>query len=127
MQCPKCQSEFETVLFDAIEIDRCRHCGGIWFDASEREALQRRPGAAATFDVGSKAVGRTYDELRRCLCPRCGGRMSTVADQFQFHIEFENCNECGGTFFDAGEFKDLARLTPLERLRKLVDVWLAVR
>ena len=53
--------------------------------------------------------------------------MLRMIDRTQLHIEFECCPVCNGTFFDAGEFRDLTHLTAIERFRKLVDVWLAVR
>jgi len=53
--------------------------------------------------------------------------MLTVTDTTQFHIEFESCPSCSGTFYDAGEFKDLSELTVVERLRKALDDLLLVR
>ena len=37
--------------------------------------------------------------------------MSRMVDRVQRHIWFEKCDTCEGTFFDAGEFLDLSRLT----------------
>ncbi|MCZ6855774.1 MAG: zf-TFIIB domain-containing protein [Gammaproteobacteria bacterium] len=126
MQCPKCESEFETFTYQNVEIDRCTNCGGIWFDAQEKEDLERSQGAES-IDIGDKRVGRKYNQKRNTNCPKCGIEMLRMADKTQFHIEYEFCPTCLGTFFDAGEFKDLSELTFIERLKKLVDFWLAVR
>ncbi len=126
MQCPKCGSRFESVIVESVEIDRCMGCGGLWFDASEKETLERSESARA-IDTGDARAGREWNKTFHVDCPRCSVRMDRVVDRTQFHVEFESCPRCGGTYFDAGEFKDLASLSVMERMRKLVDIWLAVR
>jgi transposase-like protein len=37
------------------------------------------------------------------------GRMIRIVDVDQPHIWFEHCTVCGGSFFDAGEFRDFPR------------------
>jgi hypothetical protein len=37
--------------------------------------------------------------------------MTQHVDPKQRHIWYETCVECGGSFFDAGEFRDLSSLT----------------
>ena len=45
---------------------------------------------------------------------------SAMVDKDQFHIEFEMCPTCRGTYFDAGEFRDLKDHTILERVSGLI-------
>lgn len=126
MQCPKCGSGFESFRFETVDVDRCTGCGGIWLDATEKERLERIEGAGS-IDAGSRRVGKTYNAMQEVRCPRCDREMLRMADDAQFHIEFESCPDCGGTFFDAGELRDLTELSNVERLRRLLDTWLSVR
>ena len=126
MRCPKCESQFETITYENVEVDRCAGCGGIWFDALEKEDLQQIK-EAGSIDSGDKRVGKKHNDMRNINCPKCEVKMLRVADKTQFHIEYEYCPTCFGTFFDAGEFKDLSELTVVERFKKMVDIWLAVR
>ncbi len=126
MRCPKCGSDFETFTHENVEVDRCNQCGGIWFDAAEKKNLEQIDDAAI-IDSGDRRVGKKYNEMRNINCPKCDVAMYRVADKTQFHIEYESCPACYGTFFDAGEFKDLNELTAVERFKKMVDIWLAVR
>ena len=126
MRCPKCGSDFETFTHENVEVDRCNNCGGIWFDAAEKKNLEQIEDAAI-IDSGDKRVGKKYNEMRNINCPKCDVTMYRVADKTQFHIEYESCPACYGTFFDAGEFKDLNELTVVERFKKMVDIWMAVR
>ena len=115
MRCPKCDSAMERVMHESIEIDRCTLCKGIWFDAMEKEDLVALEGSGS-IDVGTAARGRRYDKMREAQCPRCSVTMTPMVDTEQTHIHFEACPSCSGTFFDAGEFRDLKEFTVLERL-----------
>jgi Zn-finger nucleic acid-binding protein len=37
--------------------------------------------------------------------------MTRVVDEQQQHIGYETCSDCNGSYFDAGEFRDLSQLT----------------
>ncbi|NQV85710.1 MAG: MFS transporter [Woeseiaceae bacterium] len=110
MRCPKCRAEMEQVDYDGVEIDRCKYCKGIWFDAGESEAL-RGTKAAIAIDTGDASSGRDFNKVDNYRCPRCSGEMAKVVDPQQTHIWFEVCSSCSGSFFDAGEFADLAQHT----------------
>ena len=92
---------------DAVEVDRCRECHGLWFDAGEIEALNHAQ-AAAALDTGDAATGAHHDALRDYPCPRCNGVMERGANSRQPNIRFETCGDCGGTFLDAGELREIA-------------------
>lgn len=110
MRCPKCRAEMEQVDYDGVEIDRCKYCKGIWFDAGESEALRDRK-AAIAIDTGDARSGKELNKVDNYRCPRCSGGMARVVDPQQTHIWYEVCSSCSGSFFDAGEFADLAQHT----------------
>jgi PAT family beta-lactamase induction signal transducer AmpG len=107
MRCPKCRSDMASLEVDGVEIDRCSSCHGLWFDSGEIEKLRGRELAAAV-ESGDTVGGRAHDEIRRYRCPRCGGRMAATIDPGPQHVRYEECESCGGSYFDAGEFADLA-------------------
>jgi PAT family beta-lactamase induction signal transducer AmpG len=110
MRCPKCRSDMLQLDVDGTVIDRCNRCHGIWFDAGEMEALRDKDIAKAV-DTGSARQGKIFDRIEDYRCPRCGGHMTRVVDEQQRHIGYETCNDCSGSYFDAGEFRDLSQLT----------------
>jgi len=120
MECPKCHSPFEKVLFADIEIDRCLECRGLWFDMLEQEDLIRIAGSEA-IDIGDDQVGAQYSDMQNIKCPQCVVAMIPMVDRDQFHIKYESCPTCFGTFFDAGEFRDLKEHSVLERFREMLD------
>jgi uncharacterized protein len=100
MRCPKCDGDMERVIFHEIEIDRCSLCRGLWFDMLEKEDLVAIEGSE-TIDIGNPSSGKRYDKD-------------------QHHIHYESCPTCYGTFFDAGEFRDLKEFNVVERFIEMV-------
>jgi Zn-finger nucleic acid-binding protein len=93
----------EPVRLADTEIDRCRGCGGLWFDMLEHEDLRTVP-AAATLDTGDPAVGARYDRVGLVRCPVDNQPMVRMVDRAKPDLWFESCPLCYGVFFDAGEF-----------------------
>ena len=120
MQCPKCEGEFEKIVFSNIVVDRCQNCKGLWFDMLEKDDLVQIEGSEI-IDVGSDQVGDQYREMREIDCPVCEQPMIPMVDKDQFHIKYESCPLCFGTFFDAGEFRDLKELSVLERFGQMLQ------
>ncbi len=110
MRCPKCRSDMDQIVYHDIEVDRCSLCSGLWFDAGEIEQLKTRK-AATAIDIGDAATGKQSNAIDDYRCPRCSGAMIKMVDSEQRHIWYEKCSECHGSFFDAGEFRDLAERT----------------
>ena len=119
IRCPKCRTDMEQVDFEGVEVDRCRSCKGLWFDAGEIEALSSK-NAAAALDTGDVATGMQHNALQDYECPRCSATMQPVVDERQPHIAFETCTACQGSFLDAGELRDLAHLKVGEFIRSLL-------
>jgi Zn-finger nucleic acid-binding protein len=100
----------ELLTIEGVEIDRCTTCRGLWFDPGETGKLRDRKTAAA-IDIGDPVMGKARNASDHYRCPRCGGRMLGKADAKQRHIWYEECEACHGSYFDAGEFSDLATLS----------------
>jgi len=97
----------EKQVVSGIHVDRCSSCFGLWFDSGEVERLSN-PEAAEAIDIGDPALGDLLNVYDRYDCPKCRVPMIRMVDPEQTHIWFEKCGSCYGSFFDAGEFKDLA-------------------
>lgn len=119
MNCPKCISPMVKVTFACLEVDRCTDCQGLFFGDFEKDQLRKLQGADA-LDTGDAKTGREFNKVDRINCPRCTSLMIRMVDLEQPHIWFEHCTVCGGSFFDAGEFKDLAHHTIADFFRDLL-------
>lgn len=119
MECPKCQSSFEKLIYANIEIERCLNCRGLWFDMLEKEDLAKFRGSEA-IDIGNAQVSQKYRDMDDIKCPHCAVDMIPMVDKDQYHIKYESCPSCYGTFFDAGEFRELKEFSVMERFFAMV-------
>jgi PAT family beta-lactamase induction signal transducer AmpG len=119
IRCPKCRAGMEQVEYQGTQVDRCTICHGLWFDAGEIEVLRDKETAVA-LDTGKADKSGRYNYIDRYRCPRCGGAMLRKTDPRQRHIWYETCSVCDGSFFDAGEFRDLSQLTISDFFKRLV-------
>jgi len=118
IKCPKCQGSLEQIVYAGIEVDRCTECKGIWFDSLEAQELRKVEGSES-IDIGDPATGSKLNEKGDINCPKCGTKLTKMVDLKQSHIWYEKCPVCYGTWFDAGEFKDLKEEGVLEVFRDM--------
>ncbi|MEM1370424.1 MAG: zf-TFIIB domain-containing protein [Cyanobacteria bacterium P01_H01_bin.15] len=119
--CPKCSGLLQSLTFEGVEVDRCRKCAGIWFDAQEADQLKNMQGSES-LDIGDPALGEQYDHIAKPLrCPCCRQRLVKMLDMDKYSIWYESCPRCQGLWFDAGEFKKFKenfRQPSLQRLAR---------
>jgi uncharacterized protein len=118
MNCPKCNSDMEKITYETIQVDRCTHCKGLWFDALEADKLRVLKGSES-IDTGDPKTGKNFNTIDRINCPVCKAPMIRMVDPRQHHLWFESCKACHGIFFDAGEFRDYKEKTLLDFFRDL--------
>lgn len=118
MDCPKCGSEMQTVMYGSIYVERCVGCKGLWFDMLEREHMAAIEGSEV-IDTGSDELGRRFREVDNIDCPKCSSPMIKMVDANQPHIWYEGCPSCYGVFYDAGEFRDSKEKTVIDFFRDL--------
>lgn len=121
MDCPKCRASMETLVVEGIAVDRCTDCKGIWFDMLEMDDLKKIEGSES-IDIGDELTGKRFSRLRKIDCPVCNTLMVPMVDKDQFEIEYELCPTCFGTFFDAGEFRELKHETIIKRFKQMLQI-----
>jgi Zn-finger nucleic acid-binding protein len=121
MKCPKCAASMEPVTVGDDEVDRCAGCGGMWFDNLEYEHVAASPAAVDRVDPAGQPQHPELNTKRDVACPRCNQRMIRMSTPVQTHIQFERCGVCHGSFFDAGEIRDLAHLSFGERVSSFLS------
>lgn len=110
MYCPKCKGYMKPIEYQHTQVDRCTKCYGIWFDRFELQDLKVHSGSEV-IDMGEPEVGMAHNSKTEVSCPRCEVVMDHKSDERQAHIRYEQCPECKGAYFDAGEFRDYKELT----------------
>ncbi len=57
MKCPKDGYDLTSSTFHGVQIETCPHCGGMWLDAGEIEAVAKEHRPALLTQVISDALG----------------------------------------------------------------------
>lgn len=124
MQCAKCRSVMESVQGAYGQpVDRCTKCRGLFISMPAMESICREwfmwPSARSEhrIDIGDGRSGRAFDAVDDIDCPVCGTRMAHVSVEGQSHISLEQCTDCEGIFFDAGELTDTRYKTLVDWVR----------
>ena len=114
MKCPACHTILVVVEREAIEVDWCPQCRGLWFDEGELELLGEKAGRALqTEDLGKRA-GESIEKGRR-RCPRCPRRMERLLLQagVDSQVEIDRCVD-HGFWLDPGELAGIMNGLKLE-------------
>ncbi|MBD3647926.1 MAG: zf-TFIIB domain-containing protein [Pseudomonadales bacterium] len=108
MQCPKCDGEMDTVSEDgrdAIRVDRCNDCHGLYLDQLTLADLGLLQNEMANLDIGDEEMGAEYNEMVYVECPKCDRIMDQRISEGEVRIRFELCVTCHSAFLDAGELR----------------------
>lgn len=121
MKCPRDGAELATVRVGGVEIDKCHHCDGIWFDPGELDRVRKLDRSDIEEEI-EREYGNpeaTAGEVKGYMrCPRCDeGRLNQVTYTFQRRVKIDRCDQCFGVWVDdseldaiIGEKKDLEKI-----------------
>ena len=94
--------------WQAVEIDCCLRCSGVWLDAGELETLLTIGGLP--HGPLSEALNQAADGSRtRRRCPRCPRHLREIKLGTSQKVTLDRCRQGHGLWFDAGEVEQLVR------------------
>ncbi|QDU57870.1 TFIIB-type zinc ribbon-containing protein [Aeoliella mucimassa] len=128
MKCPRDGAELATVQVDGIELDKCHHCDGIWFDAGELDKVRKLERSAIEQELereygNPEVVAGKVDGYMRC--PRCAdGRLNELTYTYKKRVKIDRCDQCHGVWVDdneldaiIGEQKQLQQMNDTSAIR----------
>mgnify|MGYP003869543181 CR=1 FL=1 len=116
LTCPNDGEQMEKVQAGNFLIDRCTHCGALWFDMAELQRMIAHTMPMAAFETFAKEEKRG-PTIKVKKCPRDHTPLTDVPDAEQPQIIFQQCSECGGLLLNAGQLLDLTQYTLAERVK----------
>ncbi|MBX3409140.1 MAG: zf-TFIIB domain-containing protein [Phycisphaeraceae bacterium] len=117
LRCPNDGTKMEKVQAGEYIIDRCGTCGSIWFDLAELQRILAHEVPVEKFDIGGDMRSTASPEYEQRVCPRDSSPLIDVSDINQPHIRYQTCTVCGGVLMAAGDVKDIAHFSVVERLK----------
>jgi len=117
IKCPACFNALTSVQVGAVNVDVCRGCGGIWFDAFELQRVDEEHETAGDWLLQIEREPRIQvDTQRKRECPRCEGvKLKRRFYSPRRQVEIDECPGCGGYWLDAGELEKIREETETAR------------
>jgi Zn-finger nucleic acid-binding protein len=102
MNCFGCGEVMKKASRDGVLVDTCPTCGGIWLDAGELDALERKEGKERS-ELLHQARQELAEESQQILrlvgmCPKCQAAKLKVL--VRHGIQLDYCPSCKGLYFD---------------------------
>lgn len=122
MQCPRCQEDLAARTLEAVAIDECRRCEGIWFDKEELRKVKDHTDPDLNwmdFEIWEKSDAFKVADSRT-PCPCCAVDMH-VLDYDETGVEIEYCGQCSGIWLDKGKLERIIDALEQELLDKPLD------
>ena len=107
MKCPVDNAQMIVLEDNAIEIDYCAECGGLWLDEGELELLLGANDSDALLLTGGKPRPAPGERKRRC--PVCRKKMLKEATGTEEPVTYDRCPRGHGLWLDAGELQAIVR------------------
>lgn len=92
---------------NGVLVDACANCGGLWLDAGELEALERKE-SQERGELLQQARKELVEETRQIIkvvgmCPKCQAvRLKQIVKR---GVQLDYCPSCKGLYFDDRELE----------------------
>src|SRR5688572_29131791 len=100
LRCPVDQKVLAVHRHAEVEVQVCRHCGGVWL-THEQLASRCVRGENLPAEARRAVESRPRHAAVRRTCSQC---LAPLKPQIIEGVEIDLCPKCGGLWLDAGEF-----------------------
>ena len=122
LSCPKCDVDMNVRAVRGIVIDHCPKCSGLWFDKGELNHIVKSGGEDALRALSIAYIDPKTGELelpkerdwkqlwydeKPGACPRCLEGLERKPSKIKKELNYDECPDCGGTWYDGGEIFEL--------------------
>lgn len=108
-KCPVCKEKLLEKEYEAVPIDLCFKCGGVWLDDDELYQIAERREAAFSEEEKVEALQeqmqspQATDLIEEIKCAICGALMKRSAYACTSGVIIDRCPHGHGTWLDKGE------------------------
>jgi Zn-finger nucleic acid-binding protein len=118
----------ETQTPEGVPIHRCAECEGFWLMGNHYAHWQpTQTLREATAELLNPPSGQSpplipsLQDARAALCPQCQHYLARAKVKYRTPFFLERCQECGGFWFDRGEWSILHKLGVSGSLEQFFD------
>ena len=107
--CPLDSTVLIAFEHDGHKMDRCPHCGGLWFTNEQFAKLVRIPDEMDAIEAADKPEGVEPPGIGFDTCPLGHGPMERYEYDEASHIVIDRCTTCYGIWLDDKEASEIAK------------------
>lgn len=104
MKCPKCNKNLEGIKINSVKVDRCKNCGGLWFDKDKLKIVRDHRDENLSwldFDLW-KDRNKLTTSGKSIDCPRDGKPLFKIKYNGT-GVMVDVCLNCRGIWLDKNE------------------------
>lgn len=115
LNCPRCRGrQLVPFSYDSDILDLCTRCRGLWCEPHDWNP--ERLGSAPEDDPqGERAPDIVLTGHGDLKCPDCSEVMTTLGVEAVKNLEIDQCDRCGGVWFDHREWEYLEAIRAWQR------------
>jgi len=117
MDCPVCKSPMIIMEWQAVEIDHCLKCRGIWLDDGELDLLFGHAEKDKSLTAFGPAEDKKHAERK---CPACAKSMKPLTTK-DHRVVIDQCVQGHGLWFDAEELEQVLSIGGFPGAKVLQD------
>ncbi len=121
LRCPRCSgSRLEQCVYEGKEVDICPRCGGLWCEPWDwdTEQLGEAPVVGPFLERAADIINVGESRLQ---CPECARSLTRLTVRAVKNLEIDQCDRCGGVWFDHREWEYLGALRSWQEHRESSD------
>lgn len=107
-------------MYEGREVDICARCGGLWCEPWDWDA-ERLGEAPVVGPFPERAAEIVRAGRSRLLCPECDRHLTALTVREVKDLEIDQCDRCGGVWFDHREWEYLEALRSWQEHRESSD------
>ena len=113
MDCQNCNVALKTIIYEGVEIDQCKKCGGTWLDEGEIAKIVDIEEETFTPKQIQETLTHAFEGVSqeeqdsKVSCPKCESNMFPVNYSYSSGIIVDRCPNQHGIWLDRSELEKL--------------------
>ena len=107
--CPVCRTALAHKIFDAVGLEECPQCAGVWIKVEALKSMESRSvGDLEEIDSVNIPIQAVVHPSMIMHCPECGLALASFNFEYDTPIQLHRCDTCDGVWVEHGQLTQMA-------------------
>jgi membrane associated rhomboid family serine protease len=122
IMCLRCRDkQLRTVKYQAVEMDVCPSCNGIWFEKNELDKVVLDTGDTTRPDLAIVESLSLYKGQAKLQCPGCKVMLNRYELSSESELNIDVCTQCYGIWIDRARLQQAKAFYEAPRARNEIE------